>query len=404
MLESGTLSRRRALQLSGAGITAGLAGCFGNGGEQETYNIGWFTALSGSLATFSEDTPDAVELLVSEWNDDGGLQGTDVEISVFDTQSDAETAIRHARDFIQDGGDVLGLSATTPEVTALQDQAQRNEIPMVSTSSGGESLVENCNEFSFRGGTATNSKAAVSAPFAVENLGSDVFLLNYDYSYGYEVEENWTEGIEGAGGEVVGTARQALGEGDFSAPISQIESADPDWVLSGVAGADAVAFITQFNQQGIDVPIHTHTNFEQTLQGLSEDVIANQDIYTNRAYVYTVENEMNNDFVDRFREEIGNPPGLAEGVSYKNMDAFLNAASEADSLDAGDVVSTFSGYDTESITGPYTMRACDHQGQFALYQTRLEGLDDEGYPAWEVLQTTPKEDFLLPCEETGCDL
>ena len=74
-----TVDRRRFLTATGAGATAGLAGCLG-GGDDETITLGAVYLLSSVGEQLGASSRAAVEVAVEEINENGGIMGRVVAV------------------------------------------------------------------------------------------------------------------------------------------------------------------------------------------------------------------------------------------------------------------------------------------------------------------------------------
>lgn len=399
------LTRRSVLASTGVGLAAGLAGCSddgGNGGStngSDSINVGFATFQSGAYSAFGEDNIAAIEMLVDNWNQNGGLQGREINLSTVDTEGEAELAIQRSRQLInQDNVDFYGCFLSTPEARGAINVAGRNEVPLLTCSTGARLLVEEaCNPYAFRGPTSTLSKGKAGAPVGLEEFGTDVVQLNPDYSWGQEIAEDWGSVIEDNGGTVVDSLFAELGGSDFSTEISAIEDADPDWIQVGFAGSGAVAFMTQADQQGLEYPQFHHVLYEQTVQGASEGLFQNVDVFTPSEYNYQIDTDANQQFVQDFNDAEGRNPSLSAGNVYRHMEAGFKAIDAADGFGADEIVSAIEGWSGDVISGGYEMRACDHQGEYPVYISQVENVQDG--VSWSNIQTVDTSEMLLSCDE-----
>ncbi|WP_254538389.1 ABC transporter substrate-binding protein [Halomarina litorea] len=372
--------------------------------------FGLVTFQSGPYSAFGDDIVAATKMLVNNWNEQGGLQGQEIQLSTRDTEGDAQKAIQEARELVESEGiDIMGCFLSTPEARAAMNVAGRNQTPLITCSTGARLLVEQaCNPYAFRGPTSTLAKAKAGGPTGVEEFGSNVFQLNPDYSWGKEIKQDWQTVIEDNGGSVVDSMYVELGASDFSTAISRIQSADPDWIQVGFAGSGAVSFMTQANQQGLEYPQFHHVLYEQTVSGASGDIFNTVPVYTPTEYTYQIDTGANNQFVEAFNSEFGRNPSLAAGNAYRHLDAGFKGMDGADSLEADALVSAFEGWSGSVITGDYTIRACDHQGEYPVYIAQVDQVSSEGAVSWNVQGTVASDQILLSCEEQTsrleCDL
>src|SRR5690606_36413551 len=94
--------------------------------------IGLLLSLSGPAAPFGIPERDAVEVLVKKMNDEGGVNGRKIELSVYDDATNPTEAARGATQLIQQNKVVAIIGSTTGSGTlAAAPVAMRYEVPMV---------------------------------------------------------------------------------------------------------------------------------------------------------------------------------------------------------------------------------------------------------------------------------
>ncbi|THE63024.1 ABC transporter substrate-binding protein [Salinadaptatus halalkaliphilus] len=404
------LSRRDVLAATGTGAVVGLAGCSsdsgngngngGGGGGDDVFRVGLVAFQSGPYSAFAPDIQDAFEMLIDDWNDMGGVQGMEVEGFNRDSEAAPETAIQRAQELIDsEGVDMLATFLSTDEDGGVMNVGGRNGVPTVTCATGARLLVdEQCNPYSFRAPTSTLTKAKAGAAGGVDLFGEEVFQLNPDYSWGHEIQEDWERTIEEAGGTVVDQGWAELGASDFSTHVGAIQDADPDWIQFGFAGSGAVAFMTEAQQTGIDIPQFHHVAYEPTILGAGSSVFDETRVYTPTEYTYDIDTEANQDFVDRFESETGRLPGLAAGQAYRHIEAALRAADGADGTGPDTLVSAIREWSGEVISGEYNMRSCDHQASYPMYIAEVDSADDDQI-YWSVEETIPADEVLASCDE-----
>jgi len=122
------VGRRRFLQAAGAGATVALAGCSGGSGDDDVVRLGATYILSGFASLYGEAAERGLEMAQSEINDNGGIDGRDVEVTVRDTEASADTAIQQMRSLVEEdnvhglfGLDSSGVAqAVAPQAAQLR--------------------------------------------------------------------------------------------------------------------------------------------------------------------------------------------------------------------------------------------------------------------------------------------
>jgi branched-chain amino acid transport system substrate-binding protein len=370
----------------------------GNSGPTEPFNITFFTSLSGTFGAAGKDSEAALEILEDKHSE---IQGRDVQIEVVDTQTDPEETIQQAQSKVDDS-DLFASQASGGTVTALQDFATDNEIPYIITATSGQGPSKNCSRYTYQAGPNHRMKSRALAPWGVNELGEDVFLITYDYSFGYTMEDIYGKKIEESGGSLVGTQFVGFQNVEWSDVLLNAEDSGADWILSGLAVNPSL--MTQANQYGLHIPQVYQFFFDLGLRGITEDAYDNIPMYVHRSWVSNIDTEKNNELKKAFEAKREKALQAVPAEVYRHMDAFLQSAKEADGGDIDSLMANYEGFRGQSITGDYLMRECDHQGMYPTHVAEAEGLDASENPKFTIQSTLQLEDSLPECSETDCQL
>ncbi|QVQ54538.1 ABC transporter substrate-binding protein [Spiractinospora alimapuensis] len=218
--------------------------------------IGRISALEGAFADGAEDGERGVEMVLDEY--DHQVAGRPIRTIVESSDTTPETAVDRARKLVeQDGVDIIHGPLSGSEGVALADYATSvPDVTFVDAASGSaETTLEDPADNYFRWHSEGAMWAAPMGPYAVEELGYErVATLAEDYAFPHSQIGGFLDGFCGAGGEVAETFWVPLGESDYSSIIAQIPE-DIDAIYVSVGGSDAVDFMGQAIDFGVDVPI-----------------------------------------------------------------------------------------------------------------------------------------------------
>jgi branched-chain amino acid transport system substrate-binding protein len=382
----------------------GLAGC-GGGGENVV--VGSPVPLSGPLAALGEEERRALNVAVDYVNEElDGMAGRTVEVVFEDTETDPATGRDVARRLVeQENADVLCGCVSGAVTNSVADYAYQASVPFWPYGGSESTTGSNCAPTTFRYVYSTSQDARAGAPWAVENLGSNVWIHYADYSYGQSINQQWRREIENHEMDttIVDTTSTSLGTSDYSSYLSQIQSSDADWVLMGVTGSDLIAMIQQANQFGLkDEKALVSQNLTIPIRGaLGSDVVG---VYGNIRYTHKATREANQTFVDRYMEEHDQMPSEPAMVMWTSLLLHAQGAEDAGSVATEDIVPSLSGIQSDTPMGETTIRECDHQASRPYPMGRMTEPEDFDFPSYEILSTRPAEEVIEPCEESGCDM
>ena len=421
-----TEARRRtflkAVGASGVATMGGLAGCLGDDDDDDDDDtaddgddgvdpdagvlVGAIIPRSGALSALGETQENGTEIAIDYINNElGGINGEEVDVIYEDTATDPETGREGAARLVEaEDVDVLVGGVSGAVAATVSDYAAQENVPYW-TYGGAKGITgENCNRATFRYTTNTVQDARGAVPWCLDELGSDVWIHYADYAYGQDIAEDFEAEIEDNGGTVIGESVTPLGETEYGTYMTEIQSADPDWVVMGVTGADLIAFSQQANDFGLTDSIDffsINVTTQDIRQGIGDSGVG---IYGNVRYFHEWDSEENDALVDAYLAEYDQPPTDPAMVNWTSLMLHAEAAEAAGSVEADDVIEALEGLETGSPMGPTEIRACDHQATREIPIGQIVEPDEYDWPSLEIVHTTPGEDAMRSCEETGCDM
>lgn len=416
------IDRRRFLQAAGGGGAVFLAGCSGNGGNggngnggngngnggggngngdsgngdsggDSTLRIGVLLPLSGPTSNIGEDKRRGFELAKQVYNDQGGIDGTTVELVYGDTQGEPAQAVSAANQLIsQENVDILGGGYHSDNSLAVLDVSNENDFPFVVDESISGQITTKINENDIQGAFKTTPPGegyAVNWRLIFEYLQEDevgyfpyenqeIAMIAEDTSYGSSVMENTVEELEEIGWTVISQDSVALDRSNFTSLLSRIKSEDPDVVWQvGTSSSVAATLVQQFRDAQFE-ETHFMSNFGMTVDTARENAGEAGDgvittIIPTAIPAYLEEVGMQ----PAWEEEYGGRPSGSAASSYQNVLLITRLANAAGGPSA------FPGVDI----GEWEQAVIDHepiQGACGVYDWQ-----DNHQADWGTVDTQP---------------
>ncbi|AXH95760.1 branched-chain amino acid ABC transporter substrate-binding protein [Ornithinimicrobium avium] len=235
MSSSTTPRRRAAATLTIAAATAlilascsGGVGGDGGGSDEGPIKLGMLAPFSGSEAAFGDYMKNGAQLAIDEINDDGGVDGRDLELVVEDDACDATASVAAAQKLVTAGvlASVGGYcsGATLPTIPVFSDA----DIPMVIPAANSNAIVGQ-GAFMINGTGAQQAEAGIK--FATKLGVTKVAAVNDQTDYSKDLADTFIADAEEAGGfEVVLDGAVNPDDKDFSANVKAIIDAEPEFV------------------------------------------------------------------------------------------------------------------------------------------------------------------------------
>ena len=246
--------RKFFIGLSVAGFIGGSASM----AYAETLKIGTLAVLEGAFAVLGEDGMRGVEMALQEFNYQAG--GYDLELITGSTNGSPDSAVRAARKIVeQDGAPIVVGPLSGSEGIAIRDYAKTQpEATFINGASAAQdtTLRESADNF-FRFSTEGAQWMAGLGEYVYNEKGyRSVAVLAEDYSFPYTQVFGFLEPFCRLGGSAPQDARfyVPIGNKDYSSVIAALPD-EVDAIFVALGGADAVNFLSQYQQAGGSLPL-----------------------------------------------------------------------------------------------------------------------------------------------------
>lgn len=308
MAESGAMNgsvrarARRATGLAGAVVlTTALAACGGaDAVDGSAIHVGVLAPLTGDYA--ADANPKALDLAEKLINADGGIDGRDVKLTVYDTASDAQVALNAANKAVSDEVDIVIGGIFTTELKAIEPVFERAQIPQLH-------LANEAGETAFNVNPPQEAGADASVAFAQKALGAKSAAIFTTNDEGSLANEKVNEDAASDAGLAVDVRQEVAPTATDITPQVR-EMKDVDVVLqTAVPSVDTITIRTM-SQNAIDVPLVLSLGgiFQVTGQLTPADQLDNVYINSICAAAIPVEaqdNEHAKQYLEEFAAEYG---------------------------------------------------------------------------------------------------
>jgi branched-chain amino acid transport system substrate-binding protein len=244
-----------------AGVMAGCnSSASGDAKEGSTIKIGANLELSGGVASYGQSAKEGIELAIEEINKKG-IDGKKLELVTVDNKSDAAEATSGALKLATQDKVVAMIGASTSTNTLAQVQiAQDNKIPLITPTATNATITNKdgkVNDFVFRTCFIDPFQGTVAANFASNDLKvkSAAVLIDSSSDYSKGLANSFKKSFKANGGEIVKEEAYVAKDTDFRATLTNIKSANPDYVFVPGFYEEVGLIIKQARELGINVPI-----------------------------------------------------------------------------------------------------------------------------------------------------
>ncbi|WP_336001885.1 ABC transporter substrate-binding protein [Halorientalis halophila] len=225
----------------------GLAGCLGGGGgggSEDAITVGLQADLTGPLSTYGFWFRRVLEAYVDEINEDGGIDGREVELAIEDTETNAETGGQVFRRLAQqeDVDFVIGSFSSGVNIATIP-LAKQMQVPYFPAGSAPSTTGEDGNRWTIRTAHDITQNAALGVEWGLENLGTNWTIIYQDYAFG----QQWRDAIQevmGDEGEILETIGVPVGESDLNSYLNGVPE-ETDVLFNALILPSSISFLKQ---------------------------------------------------------------------------------------------------------------------------------------------------------------
>jgi branched-chain amino acid transport system substrate-binding protein len=349
---------------------------------QQPIRIGEISSYS-TVPAFTIPYRNGWQLAVEEINAAGGLLGRKVEVISRDDGGKPDDATRHANELLTSQKvDLLTGTFLSNVGLAVSDIALRNKVLFVAAEPLTDALVwEKGNRYTFRLRPSTYMQAAMLVEEAAKLPAKRWATVAPNYEYGQSAVQSFKELLKAKRPDVEFVAEQwpALGKLEAGATVQALAAAKPDAIFNVTFGADVTKFVREGNLRGL----FENRSVVSMLTGEPEYLDPLKD-ETPTGWIVTgypwdqIKIPAHDRFVDGYRRRFKDTPRLGSVVGYTTMMSIAEGIRKARSTDTEKLIKAFRGLEVQSVFGPITYRAVDHQSTLGAFVGTLDQKDDRG--------------------------
>ncbi len=361
---------------SAALVAAGMAS---GAVSAQTVRIGVIETLSGPQAASGQAYRAAARYAIDRINAEGGWNGQPVQLLEYDNQGGPTGAADKLKTAISDGVHLIVQGASSAVGGQLTEDVRKHNLrnpgkEIVYVNVGAEALEltgEKCHfhHFRFSGNAQVRTKALVQAMKDAGTLGSRVYAINQNYSWGQDMEKATVDNAARGGYEVVEKTLHDVNKiQDFAPYVAKIGAAKVDTVITGNWSNDLLLLMKATKAAGLKARFGTiFLDQPGNIANAGDLAIGHFIAHTFNPEAGGAEGDR---FVNDYRAKTGNPPVATDPQTVFGLfmvgDALKRVKPEAGKFN----VNAFAqALETSRITTPIgeiSMRADDHQAQLPM--------------------------------------
>ena len=356
----------------------------------EPIKIGAIFSVTGGNAPLGDPEKKAVELLVDQINESGGVLGRPLEVIVKDDKSEPTETVLATKDLIE-GEEVVAIigPSGTPTTMAIKDVCQEKQVPLVSCAAG-KTITDPVASYVFAVPQTNTLAVAKVFDYIVGQGIKKVAVIYVADAYGEDGYNNMKTIAAERGVDLVTVETFGGQDTDMTAQLTKIKAANPEAIICWGTNPGPAIVCKNANTLGIEVPIlQSHGVANMKFIELAGDAANGIQLPAGRLIVYDQiaaddpQKEVLDKFAADYEAKYGNPPNTFAGHAYDALWVTVKAleqAGEADRAKLRDVIEEIE--DFVGTAGIFNYSPEDHNGLTADAFVWVEIVDG----AWKLVE------------------
>ncbi|WP_208509038.1 branched-chain amino acid ABC transporter substrate-binding protein [Variovorax paradoxus] len=344
------------------------------GASAAPVKIGVLETLSGPQASSGQAYRTAVRFAIDQINAAGGWNGEPVQLLEYDNQGGPAGAADKLKAAAADGVQLIVQGASSAIGGQITEDIRKYNLrnpgkEMIYINVGAEALEltgEKCNfhHFRFSGDAQIRTKALVSAMKQANALGTRVYSINQNYSWGQDMERAIVDNASAGGYQVVEKTLHDVNKvQDFAPYVAKISAAKADSVLTGNWSNDLLLLMKASKSAGLKVRFGTvFLDQPGNIANAGDLAVGHFVAHTFNAEAAGAEGER---FVADYKAKTGHAPAFIEPQTVFGMamvaDALKRTKPENGALNVNALARAIETAKIKTPMGEMSMRAADHQ-------------------------------------------
>ena len=200
---------------------------------QEPIVIGAVVAETGPASSLGAGEVKAINMLVDQINESGGIDGHELQVKILDSASTPQKDVLNVRKLInQDNAVGIICCTTSPESMAILDTIERYQVPNISIAASAE-IVQPVSEryWVFKTPPLDSTMVSAEVKDMVDRGITTVGFIGFSDAYGKSGLTEFKEAIEGTDIEIVDVEQFSREDTNVNSQAAKLVDVNPDAIL-----------------------------------------------------------------------------------------------------------------------------------------------------------------------------
>lgn len=379
------------LKITFTGLALGLSLMAGTA-LADTVKIGINAPLTGFAAADGKSALTGAELAVEQANAEGGINGKQIELVVYDDQASPKEAVPIAQKLIEKDGVPIAISGSYSGATrAAAGVYQEAGVPFISAFAVHPDITRAGN-FVFRTSFVGEVQGRAGAKLIGESLGKKkVTIITLKNDFGKSLAAGFKEAAGKFGIEILNEYEYSIKDRQFGPIVSKVKADNPDAIYASGYFFTAGPLVSQLRAGGITVPVigqegYDSQKFIEIAGAASEGTI----ITTSLDRDSTAEETKS--FIAAFEKKAGFKADMVAASGHTAANVAIAALREAGSTDKAAIRDAIAGLTLKASTGIISFNALGEVKKDVQVQVVKDG-------NWHHHSTISDAELLAPPSE-----
>ncbi len=329
-----------------------LAGVLAAGSAAaDSVRVGFNVPLTGFAAADGNSALTGAELAVEEINADGGINGTDIELVVYDDQASPKESVPIATKLATSDKVVAAISGSYSGATrAAAGVFQSKGIPYIAAYAVHPDITRT-GDFVFRTSFVGLVQGRAGAKLIGDTLGKKrVVLITLKNDFGKSLAAGFKDAAGRYGVEIVSEYEYSIKDRQFGPIVSKVKSDAPEAIYASGYFFTAGPLVSQLRSAGIDVPVigqegYDSDKFIEIAGAAAEGILitTSLDRDSDRPQV--------RDFIAKFEAKAGYGADMVAASAHTAVMVLAAAMRHAGTSDSQAIRDAIAGITLEASTG-----------------------------------------------------
>ncbi len=296
--------------------------------------IGMVETLSGPQASSGQAYRAGVRYAIDKFNASGGWNGEPVQLIEYDNQGGPAGASEKLKAAVADGVQIIVQGSSSAIGGQITEDVRKYNLrnpgkEVVYINVGAEALEltgEKCDFYHFRfaGNAQIRAKALVQAMKEAKALGTKVYSINQNYSWGQDMEQAIVDNAGAGGYQVVDKTLHDVNKiQDFAPYVSKISASGAETVMTGNWSNDLLLMMKAAKATGLKARFGTvYLDQPGNVSNAGDLAIGN---FVVHAFNPEAAGAAGERFVADYTAKIGHAPVFVEPQTVFGLDMVIDA-------------------------------------------------------------------------------